>query len=117
MTLHPDKINPVILAMFVWQGFMEAFPWTAADSDEHGGQCGAAVSLAPHVEILANSINGFLATKPDTDFPGVLDYEVSEPFGDWLRCRAHVSVEQSRVKADELVEKFFAACNRRAIGS
>jgi len=33
------------------------------------------------VQILAESINTYLATGLDTSLPGVLDYEVSEPFG------------------------------------
>lgn len=116
MTLHPDKINPVILAMFVWQGFMESRPWDEEASDALGGQIGAAAGLAPQVQILADSINAFLATEPDTCFPGVLDYEVSEPFGAWLRINPGTTPGQVRVWADVLVEKFFAARNRRASG-
>lgn len=116
MTLHPDKINPIILAMFVWQGFMEAEPWGDEAADQHGGQIGAACNLAPYVEILADSINAFLATDPDTDFPGVLDYEVTERFGAWLRLNPTASTRGARAEADKLVESFFAARNSCAIG-
>lgn len=47
MTNPPSRapIDEGLLAMFAWQGFMEAAAWTEDESDAYGGQIGAASDL------------------------------------------------------------------------
>ncbi|MFM9925441.1 hypothetical protein VLK31_20800 [Variovorax sp. H27-G14] len=42
------------------------------------------------------------------DFPGVMDYEVSEPFGAWCRENFHCNPKDRRAEAQRLVDRFFA---------
>jgi hypothetical protein len=38
---HRAPVHEGLLAMFAWQGFMEAAAWTEDESDTYGGQIGA----------------------------------------------------------------------------
>lgn len=41
------------------------------------------------------------------DFPGVMDYEISEPFGAWCRENFHCNPKDRRAEAKRLVDQFF----------
>jgi len=109
MTVHPNHalINPCILGMFVWQGFMQARPWDEADADFHGGQIGAAVELSDCVAELHQALSERLANGVMPDFPGVMDYEVSEPFGSWCRMNFRCNPTARQAEAQRLVNQFF----------
>lgn len=109
MTTHPDHpfIDPHLLAMFMWQGFMAAKPWREADVVIYGGQIGAAVELSDCVTELHQALNARLAELVMPDFPGVMDYEVSEPFGAWCRQNFHCDPKDRRAEAKRLVDRFF----------
>lgn len=109
MTAHPNPpfIDPYLLAMFVWQGFLAARPWDQADADLHGGQIGAAVELSDCVTDLHQALNERLADVVMPNFPGVMDYEVSEPFGAWCRQNSYCNSKDRRTEARRLVDRFF----------
>lgn len=100
-------IDEGLLAMFAWQGFMEVAAWTEDESDTHGGQIGAASDLRQVVGVLHRVLSEYLASEPETDFPGVLDYEVSEPLGAWYRSNHHLGLGAAQAEAKRLVEQFF----------
>jgi hypothetical protein len=101
------SIDEGLLAMFAWQGFMEVAAWTEDESDTHGGQIGAASDLRQVVGALHRVLGEYLASEPQTDFPGVLDYEVSEPLGAWYRRNHHLGLGAAQAEARRLVEQFF----------
>ncbi|MCY1207054.1 hypothetical protein D3C87_358600 [compost metagenome] len=109
MTTHPNPpfIDPHLLAMFVWQGFLQARPWGQADADLYGGQIGAAVELSDCVTELHQALNRRLTDVVMPGFPGVMDYEVSEPFGAWCRQNFHCNPRDRRAQAKRLVDRFF----------
>lgn len=109
MTRHPNHpwIAPHLLAMFVWQGFMAAKPWSQADADLYGGQIGAGVELSDCVAELHQALNERLVDVVTPDFPGVMDYEVSEPFGAWCRENFGAAPHDRRAEAQHLVARFF----------
>lgn len=109
MTTHPNHpfIDPHLLAMFVWQGFLAARPWGQEDADRYGGQIGAAVELSGCVTDLHQVLSERLAGVVLPDFPGLLDYEVNEPFGTWCRQNLHCNPEDRRTEAKRLVDRFF----------
>jgi len=110
MTTHPNHlfIDSHLLAMFVWQGFMETKPWGEADADLYGGQIGAAVELSDCVTELHQVLNERLADVVMPDFPGVMDYQVSVPFGAWCRENFHCNPKDRRADAKRLVDTFFS---------
>lgn len=100
-------IDEGLLAMFAWQSFIEVAAWTEDESDTHGGQIGAASDLRQVVGALHRALGEYLASEPETDFPGVLDYEVSEPLGAWYRRNHHLGLGAAEAEAWRLVEQFF----------
>lgn len=116
MTMHLNHpfIDPQLLALFVWQGFMQARSWGEADADLYGGQIGAAVELSDCVTELHPALDARLAYVLLPDFRGVIDREVSEPFGAWCRENFDCTPKDRRAEARRLVEQFF---NQAAIQS
>lgn len=94
--------------MFMWQGFMEAKPWAEKDADLYDGRIGAAIELCDRVAELHEALNEHLADVVMPDFPGVMDYEVSAPFGAWCRDNFHCNPKDRRAEAKRLVERFFS---------
>lgn len=104
---HRAPVHEGLLAMFAWQGFMEAAAWSEDESDAYGGQIGAARDLQEVVSTLHRVLSEYLASEPQTDFPGVLDYEVSGPLGAWSRCNGDAGPVAVEAEARRLVERFF----------
>lgn len=52
-------------------------------------------------------LSEYLASEPQTDFPGVLDYEVSGPLGAWYRCNRDADHGAVEAEARRLIERFF----------
>lgn len=105
-------IRVELLAMFCWQGFMEAVPWSDAESDRYGGQIGAAAEVLVAVRVLREVLQAYLATNPQTGFPGVFDYEVSEPLGAWCRLSGPTHSPALKDEALRLVQAFFEPRSR-----
>lgn len=76
-----NHINIAITAAFMWEGVKEDDALL-----EHWGQgcyelCYAVAEFAELSEMYLDAV----FTVFEKDFPGVYDYDVSEPFGAWLR--------------------------------
>ncbi|MCR6481048.1 hypothetical protein NU688_33160 [Variovorax sp. ZS18.2.2] len=108
--------NTLTAAMFMWTGFLtrsgSEIQWLDGDAENHGGQIHAAMYVADAAEILVDEYGSFMLADPDTDFPGVFDYEVSEPLGAWLRGNLQVPLDNGpghtvRLEARERIATFF----------
>jgi hypothetical protein len=112
------EVDAHVLAVFVFQGFIAAAPWTDADADSYGGRSGAARELVGIVEIYNSELTRYLAAGADIDLPAALDQEVSEPLGAWYRRNRHAGFEAARNVARKLVkdcfEKSMAAASESA---
>lgn len=101
-----------VTAGFMWEGVKEDDALLA-----HWGQgclelCQEVVQYAELSEMLLDAA----FTVVEKDFPGVYDYEVSEPFGKW--CRGHIECQMlgpsidkraASAKLAEMVYDFFIA--------
>ena len=70
------------------------------------------ITLYEYAETSEKIIEFLRENKTDFDFPGVYDYEVSEPFGQWfgdylLTHDAAPQIEEANEKLFELVSTFF----------
>lgn len=64
-------------------------------------------SNSPTASRNCTRLNARLAEVVMPDFPGVMDYEVSEPFGTWCRQNFHCDPKDRRAEARRLVDEFF----------
>lgn len=69
--------------------------------------------------VLAEEFTDYVTEQCNTDFPGVFDYEVSEPFGNWFTERlfencAAPSKSVATNKLIRMIAEFFTQCDNAA---
>lgn len=110
--------NSLTAAMFLWTGFLTRngeIQWADTDADHYEGRVGAAMHIADVAEILVDEYDTFMLDDPDTDFPGVFDYEVSQVLGSWVRLNPNVPLDAHagytdhtvRLEARQRIKDFF----------
>lgn len=88
-------------AMFLFQGFAAA---GANFSDTGMGQIDAAHAIAPWADAIGDCWEYLSDIQ---DFPGVFDYEVTEPFGQWLRANWDAPFPEAIGQLLDLIKQFF----------
>ena len=105
-----NTLDAAVTATFMWNGALEAGA-TADELYEVWGM--GAIELHQELcnyALLSEEIHDLM---PNKDFPGVYDYEVSEPFGEWFAeqlIRTGNAPEYAAAKRElvEHVVEFFA---------
>ena len=103
------KLDLAVTASFMWNGALE----TGTTADELYGMWGmGAFELHQELSQYALLSENILDAIPRKNFPGVYDYEVSEPFGMWFAeqlVKGSVpTVESGTNELIRLVTMFFA---------
>lgn len=102
--------NTAVYGAFFMEGLHDAGYQKAIDSYAQG--ClEMVIDMCAHVEFLVELVKPHL--ESDESFPGVLDYEVSSPFGKWFGLHLHEhcevpSKELCEAELTRLVTEFFA---------
>ena len=76
-----NTLDAAVTATFMWNGALEAGA-TADELYETWGM--GAIELHQELSQYAVLSEEILDAMPNKNFPGVYDYEVSEPFGTWF---------------------------------
>lgn len=76
--------DAAVQAVFLWQGFLGKYPHRSeAYESVTFGEVEMVTEMALHGAVVAEEINRFY-WKNDCDWPGVVEYEVTEEIGGWI---------------------------------
>ncbi|SDD58653.1 hypothetical protein SAMN05216345_111154 [Cupriavidus sp. YR651] len=93
-------------AMFLWAGFLGTKrELTAEEANHYGGQSGAADCLVLWANLIDACLPVIEAMK--LDYPGVFEYEVSEPAGVYLRQHSCANTYLTRAHVADMIANFF----------
>jgi hypothetical protein len=113
MTESQQRTRDVALtAIFLYAGAAEALPTTRGEW-ANGGYIGMGIDMVEYAERVVDRLFALDPQVPD-GFPGVFEYEVTEPLGSWLaNNRANVAWPnfddpQFIAETDRRIKEFFA---------
>lgn len=102
MTQHAPKAvahSVALIAMYLMNGYeAEARIMSSSKLQEMSGHLGVADELACVAAAIHDHLESPEAQALGTEYPGVLEYEVIEPIGQWLHANSICTVDEARTE-------------------
>lgn len=99
-------INGHVHAAYLAKGFLKSGPLSLNEVDAFGGEIGAIFIAVKPVETVCLALHK--AESLGFEYPGVFDYEVTEPLGEWLRKNPTATHTLISVELIKMMEDLFS---------